>query len=375
MRAVLIIFLVVLYCEFIHYYCVLLWCQWPLLSHQRAESAPVEGKPLRVMILGDTHILGKGGHWFDKLRREWQMTRSFQASMLIYSPEVVFILGDLTDEGQISSTEEFEYHAARFKRMFRTPESTRTEVVVGNHDIGFHYVMTDKKHDRFVKAFDAPAVKLVQIQNIIFVMINSMALEGDGCHICSEAMEKLRDIKWKLKCAKGASDNKLVANVCDTMEAFTYSKPIILQHFPMYRASDSNCTTPDRAPPDEIDIPFREKWDCLSRESTKELFSMLDPRLVISAHTHHGCYRVHENGVPEWTVASYSWRNKPNPTFLLAEISSNDFVIRRCYLPNEMTVISIYISGLFLLIVCLLLPTKIKRLPSNKEMVFVNKSH
>ena len=50
-----------------------------------------------------------------------------------------------------------------------------------------------------------------------------------------------------------------------------------------------------------------------------QLFDMLDPRLVISAHTHHGCYKVHENGVPEWTVASYSWRNKPNPTFLLVK--------------------------------------------------------
>ena len=62
--------------------------------------------------------------------------------------------------------------------------------------------MTDRKHDRFVKAFDAPSVKLLQIRDIIFVMINSMALEGDGCHICTEAKTKLRDIKWKLKCAK-----------------------------------------------------------------------------------------------------------------------------------------------------------------------------
>lgn len=303
------------------------------------------------------------------------MTRAFQASMLMYSPEVVFILGDLTDEGKDCSAEEFDYHVARFKHMFRTPHYTQREILVGNHDIGFHYMMTDRKHDRFVKAFDAPSVKLLQIRDIIFVMINSMALEGDGCHICTEAKTKLRDIKWKLKCAKGAGEKTLVANVCDTMESLIYTKPIILQHFPMYRPSDSNCTTPDRAPPEEIDIPFREKWDCLSKESTKELFEMLDPRLVISAHTHHGCYRVHDNGVPEWTVASYSWRNKPTPTFLLAEISSNDFVINRCYLPNEVTVISIYISGLFLLIICLLLPTKINRTLSTNEMVFVNKSH
>ena len=44
------------------------------------------------------------------------------------------------DEGKICSSEEFHYHAARFKKMFHTPHNTRMEVVVGNHDIGFHYM-------------------------------------------------------------------------------------------------------------------------------------------------------------------------------------------------------------------------------------------
>ena len=43
------------------------------------------------------------------------------------------------DEGNVCSMEEFDYHIRRFKRMFRTPSNTRTEIVVGNHDIGFHY--------------------------------------------------------------------------------------------------------------------------------------------------------------------------------------------------------------------------------------------
>ena len=43
------------------------------------------------------------------------------------------------DEGNICSMEEFDYHTQRFKKMFRTPHGTRTEILVGNHDIGFHY--------------------------------------------------------------------------------------------------------------------------------------------------------------------------------------------------------------------------------------------
>ena len=44
------------------------------------------------------------------------------------------------DEGKICSSEEFDYHATRFKKMFHTPDSTRMEILVGNHDIGFHYM-------------------------------------------------------------------------------------------------------------------------------------------------------------------------------------------------------------------------------------------
>lgn len=40
---------------------------------------------LRVMFLADTHLLGsRQGHWFDKLRREWQMHRAFQTAMYYF---------------------------------------------------------------------------------------------------------------------------------------------------------------------------------------------------------------------------------------------------------------------------------------------------
>lgn len=352
MRVVIIIFLIVFYCEFLHYYLVLLWCTWPSLASGGVSSS----KPLRAMFIGDTHILGSDAHWFDKLRREWQMVRSFQASMLIHNPEVVFVLGDLLDNGKVCSREEFEYHVSRFKNMFRTPAGTSTEIVVGNHDVGFHYMMSERKHERFEKAFSAPSVRQMTVHGITFVLVNSMALEGDGCSICKDAEEKLHDIKWKLKCAKGIQEKTRVADICDTIEQTTYSKPILLQHFPMYRESDKDCSTPDAAPEEEKYVPFREKWDCISKESSQMLFEYLDPRLIISAHTHHGCYRIHSNGVPEYTVASFSWRNKRTPTFLLAEITEKNFTLNRCYLPNELTVFSIYITGAILILVCLVIP-------------------
>lgn len=44
--------------------------------------------------------------------------------------------------------------------------------------------------------------------------------------------------------------------------------PIILQHYPMYRPSDSNCTGPDAAEGQEKHKHMRERWDCLSKQAS-----------------------------------------------------------------------------------------------------------
>ncbi|XP_061198114.1 metallophosphoesterase 1-like [Saccostrea echinata] len=360
-RLVRFFFLVIcllMYCEFFHYYVVLLFCKWPVLKMDTAQL-PIKSKPLKVMILADTHILGwKEGHWFDKLRREWQMERSFQSSMTIHNPDVVFILGDLLDEGKWCTKAEFNYHVKRFKKMFSTPPGVETYVVTGNHDIGFHYMMTEQKHRRFEEAFSAPSVQMVEIHGKIFVLMNSMAMEGDGCSLCSEAVEKMEKISFQLKCSQESLSKKKIPSACKKMKKLSYTQPILMQHFPMFRPSDHNCSTPDAAPSAEKDIPFRPKYDCLSQEASKQVFKWVNPRLIVSAHTHHGCHRVHDNGVPEWTVASFSWRNKKGPSFLLAVISDTDFNINQCFLPNENTVFSIYVTGMILILLSMLLPRK-----------------
>ena len=45
-------------------------------------------------MIADTHLLGPfKGHWFDKLRREWQMKTAFMAANTLHSPDAVFFLG------------------------------------------------------------------------------------------------------------------------------------------------------------------------------------------------------------------------------------------------------------------------------------------
>lgn len=67
------------------------------------------------------------------------MYHMFQTSINVLKPEVVFVLGDLTDEAQYSSDEEFNNFVDRFYKLFAIPDNIKMYVISGNHDIGFHY--------------------------------------------------------------------------------------------------------------------------------------------------------------------------------------------------------------------------------------------
>lgn len=359
-RAAVLVLLLLLYCECLHYFVVLLQCTWPRLQASVAGDWGGGTGDLKVMFLADTHLLGnREGHWFDKLRREWQMQRAFQTSMVLHRPDVVFILGDLLDEGKWCDDKEFNEHVERYNSMFSVPASTQKHLVAGNHDIGFHYMITSHKKYRFEEAFGSKSVALLRVRGVVFVLLNSMAMEGDGCDLCSETEEALHKVSTQLRCAKGTATSE---RECQEYKSFRYSRPVLLQHFPLYRPSDINCSTEDAAPPEEKMITFEEKHDTLSKEASKQLFKMLDPRLVIGAHIHHGCYRLHDNGTPEWTVASFSWRNKQNPSFLMARISREDYKVQLCMMPDERTVIFIYIIGGITILICLVLPFRSSKL-------------
>lgn len=45
--------------------------------------------------------------------------------------------------------------------------------------------------------------------------------------------------------------------------------------------------------------------------------NLLKPRLALSGHSHHYCRVINNWGVEEYTVSSFNWRNKINPSFLM----------------------------------------------------------
>ncbi|XP_002735105.1 metallophosphoesterase 1-like [Saccoglossus kowalevskii] len=352
------------FCEYLIYYSIFLKCSWPKLE----KTSTPDDQQLKALFFSDPHLLGsREGNWFDKLRREWQMERSFQTANTIFQPEAIFVLGDLLDEGKWASDQEFHDSVGRFKWMFRHSEDAQLHVVVGNHDIGFHYGINSHLLDRFEKAFDVPSVKVVTIKNISFVLVNSMSMHGDQCFMCKKAQEELHEISQRLNCSRDSHFYNNHHATCDLYTRIAHSAPILLQHFPMFRDSDAMCEGEDAAPPQEKVIRHREKWEVLSKASSQQLFRLIRPRFILSGHIHHGCYIEHDDGTPEITVPSFSWRNRNNPSFVLVTISADEISFNKCFVPKENTVITIYlISGVTMVIWTIFL--KLRR--KNRRVVF-----
>lgn len=363
-----------IFCEFLIYYLVIYaQCTYPDLK-------PGQGEALTAMFLADTHLLGsRNGHWFDKLRREWQMHRAFVSANAIFAPELIVFLGDVFDEGKWCGPEEFEYYVSRFKDLFPVDDAEggdeaeesgqKVKVVAGNHDMGFHYQVTPYLNSRFEESMGTGgAISRFALKGVQFVTANSMALEGDECFLCEEARNDLEKVKRQLECLETTEEGGKECELdydfegLDNDRGNTYSPPILLQHFPLFRYSDALCQEFDEAPKDEKVKPFREEWDCLSENSSDHLVRTIKPRLVLSGHTHHGCVTNHRVKLEskkkltfdEWSVSSFSWRNRNNPTFLLAKFTNDDFAISKCFLPREDMVINLYICGAILILLALI---------------------
>ncbi|XP_011054442.1 PREDICTED: metallophosphoesterase 1 isoform X4 [Acromyrmex echinatior] len=282
---------VLFFCEYLIYYVVLIQCEWPTLDPRKEDSSlhgDTADKPVKAMFIADTHLLGsKQGHWFDKLRREWQMYRAFQTIMTLHQMDVVFVLGDVFDEGKWCGSAEFEYYIKRFHSLFYVPKDTRIYVVAGNHDMGFHYAITPYRNQRFINGMKSPNVRRLSLRDNHFVLINSMALEGDGCFLCrpteiavNKIASELSPVRFYIALGEKHNDSnkedlkcaRRIGNDCYNASAISrYSRPILLQHYPMYRESDEICNELDQAPDELKAIKFRERWECLSKEASEQM--------------------------------------------------------------------------------------------------------
>jgi hypothetical protein len=88
-------------------------------------------------------------------------------------------------------------------------------VLLGNHDLGFHYVyvkikiiklhlcrLNKYRNEWFEREFNIEHVQLRVIDGNLFILLTSMGLEEDGCQFCEHVMRQLYSVNRTLNCLK-----------------------------------------------------------------------------------------------------------------------------------------------------------------------------
>ncbi|KNC73747.1 hypothetical protein SARC_13696 [Sphaeroforma arctica JP610] len=179
--------------------------------------------------------------WIDRVRRERQMESVFRTSVQLFQPEVVILMGDLFDEGKWAKKPEWDSTIERFHRIFAMPEGVPMIPIIGNHDIGFHEMARPFLVQRFEEAF-GPAVNMRVVKNITFVSVNSMAFV-DNCQMCTTARNRLTNITSQLNAMP--KRKKPMQKKGSKGIDLSSERPILLSHFPLYRASEGMCVQQD----------------------------------------------------------------------------------------------------------------------------------
>lgn len=84
--------------------------------------------------------------------------------------------------------------------------------------------------------FQTTGVRRITKKNIHFVLVDSLAMHGDNCDFCAAAQKTVKSLAEELSCMKKSQ------NTCElTYPEDAYSRPILLQHFPLFRENDREC--------------------------------------------------------------------------------------------------------------------------------------
>lgn len=143
--------------------------------------------------------------------------------------------------------------------------------MVGNHDVGFHYDIIERKIERFNRTFKGQYLELLysdKRNDVSFITANSMALENDRCKFCTEAQRQLKRLNKTLNCLK-ANKKECSLNGA-VLKDKTYSRPVLFTHFPLFRTSDSVCPHDIDSDPNN-NVRFKQNHDTLSKDSTKQV--------------------------------------------------------------------------------------------------------
>ena len=382
-----------------------------------------------MLVASDIHLLGNRRSAIDVAWTDWQLFKSFRMLRWWRQPTTVLLLGDLLDQGGWTPDTEWAAYVERFQWIFGGTDSDSSDGrgnnagkapapadekeepsggkdaaaaaapaaappppprlgpddpllvhVIGNHDSEFGMYQRRAMVSRFEKAFGAGASVnrrvVLPSTNTSIVILNSMALDacdrGQYCADKSLHEETLRFLGSDLISEDPRDDENMEEAAAEESHGGAGVSDVLIVHMPLFRESDGACGTTRLAESGHVTYkPPRSPYtqdgrDVVSKMRTAEVLRKVQPKLVLSGHTHARCdaYRHDDHGrgvggelrgargggggggggAIEYTVPTFSWRMRPDPGFALVTWGdgAGAAAVRICGLPNELHVFGAY---------------------------------
>ncbi|KAI7883892.1 hypothetical protein K492DRAFT_174816 [Lichtheimia hyalospora FSU 10163] len=312
------------------------------------DCAPWPGKrqpslqPDKLLLISDTHL--KDAYSYNiipdvfvrviEFYSDLYQKRNYRYLQQQLDPQATVFLGDLIEGGRQWSDAGFEYHAARFHRLFSSLQPQYH--MAGTHDIGFGDGIKSHEVNRFQNEF-GPTSYTFQTTHYSAVIVDTLSLSS-------------------------------TLNLSTKNDALSLHLPpqprILFTHIPLYRRDkpcndidlwSSTTNRQDRqhkssllSTHEIIQEHNHQYQGMLNEELSQELMDWIQPVAVFSASHHQYCHVKHDD-IHEITVPAFNMGVKGGGV-VLVDLAENDKVTAKvCWIPDQV--------GIYIGYGCLLLGT------------------
>jgi len=139
---------------------------------------------LNLLLVSDSQIQGYRNEpsgilgYITRLDADWYLWKAFMLVMTAYSPDAVIHLGDIFDEGNIATDDEFLQYKARHNKIFNVGTGVYKIHVAGDNDVGGEGMdsITQDIVARFSQHFGS-INEVIELKSFQIVKVNSVSLK------------------------------------------------------------------------------------------------------------------------------------------------------------------------------------------------------
>lgn len=153
-----------------------------------------------ILLVADPQLLGEtfDTNFYSEIAiqdSDDHLRKTFHSAYAYTKPNVICFLGDLLDEGSVSTDDAYQRYLKRFNNIFKTSASVQRIYIPGDNDIGgerYDYV-TAFKTERFRKYFNETKIVLVN-KRLRFLNINLLTHVYPDLNVTDGISTKLLNI-------------------------------------------------------------------------------------------------------------------------------------------------------------------------------------